>query len=93
MDTAMRQSPKVKAWALPLWPSSTMVSGSYTHNMQFSDCEKCWFTISHPERMKAVGWCAVVSSPESSPEKLWGQKCFHRYEDRTRPAPRRHFDL
>ena len=32
-------------------------------NMQFLDCEKYWFTISHPERMKAVGWCAVVSSP------------------------------
>ena len=54
--------------------------------MQFSDCEKSWFTISHPENMKAVGWCAVLSSPESSPEKMWRQECFHRYEDRnTRP--------
>ena len=36
--------------------------------------------------MKAVGWCAVLSSPESSPEKMWRQECFHRYEDRnTRP--------
>ena len=54
--------------------------------MQFSDCEKYWFTISHPENMKPVGWCAVLSSPESSPEKMWRQECFHRYEDRnTRP--------
>ena len=58
--------------------------------MQFLDCEKYWFTIFHPKRMKAVGWCAVVSSPESCPEKMWRQKCFHRYEEasqdrKTRP--------